>query len=67
MTTAPPAVPETSLSIDTFETVGTLDNLHPAKWTSVVYDHDGQIVASSGLKDSDQESIDAVNALLATV
>jgi len=54
-----------NLMIDTFRTAGTFDNPLPEKWTSLVYDTDGQVVASSGRKDTADESVDAVTALLA--
>lgn len=54
----------TDLMIDTFQTAGTLDNPLPPRWSSVVYDTDGQVVASSGRRDTKQESVDVVTALL---
>lgn len=55
----------TALMIDTFQTAGTLDNPLPPAWTSLVYDTDGQVLASSGRQATEQASVDAVTELLA--
>lgn len=55
----------TNLMIDTFQTAGTLDHPLPPAWASVVYDADGQVIASSGRQKTEQESIDTIAALLA--
>lgn len=52
--------PESELTIDVFQTLGSLDDPHPPKWVAVILDASGSALFTSGQHDTEQSAEDDV-------